>query len=168
MTPHHEHIHFTAKKIEEQKRIKESLKAKLAKQEVEKVKNELVDLMGIDVVTKLTSKRKRAYNSMTTSSQPKVQAINLVFIKITSKFEGDNHPNFSYYAVSPASLSSARSTFVLILILTAQSQIATVQLLVFNHGGWKSLRCQYMKCLDDSGVEEKMSEWDDNGSGSGG
>ncbi|GJU31726.1 hypothetical protein Tco_1175315, partial [Tanacetum coccineum] len=52
MTPHREHIHCTAKKIEEQKRIKESLKAKLAKQEVEKVKNELVDLMGIDVVTK--------------------------------------------------------------------------------------------------------------------
>ncbi|GJR11460.1 hypothetical protein Tco_0794112 [Tanacetum coccineum] len=66
MTPHHEHIHFTAKKIEEQKRIKESLKAKLAKQEVEKVKNELVDLMGIDVLDKLNDlankKRKRAYN----------------------------------------------------------------------------------------------------------
>nr|GEV29481.1 cysteine and histidine-rich domain-containing protein RAR1 [Tanacetum cinerariifolium] len=47
-----EHIHFTAEKIEEQKRIEESPKAKLAKQEVEKVKNKLVDLMGIDVVTK--------------------------------------------------------------------------------------------------------------------
>ncbi|GJZ41266.1 hypothetical protein Tco_0588152 [Tanacetum coccineum] len=47
-----EHIHFTAEKIEEQKGIEESLKAKFAKQEVEKVKNKLVDLMGIDVVTK--------------------------------------------------------------------------------------------------------------------
>ncbi|GJV95007.1 hypothetical protein Tco_1546584 [Tanacetum coccineum] len=47
-----EHIHFTTEKIEEQKRIEESLKAKLAKQEVEKVNNELVDLIGIDVVTK--------------------------------------------------------------------------------------------------------------------
>ncbi|GKB34397.1 hypothetical protein Tco_0879339 [Tanacetum coccineum] len=47
-----EQIHLTAKKIEEQKRIEESLKAELAKQEVEKVKNELVDLIGIDVVTR--------------------------------------------------------------------------------------------------------------------
>ncbi|GJZ69636.1 hypothetical protein Tco_0633186, partial [Tanacetum coccineum] len=37
---------------EEQKRIEESLNAELAKQEVEKVKDELVDLMGIDVVTR--------------------------------------------------------------------------------------------------------------------
>ncbi|GKA10059.1 hypothetical protein Tco_0689492 [Tanacetum coccineum] len=47
-----EQFHFTAEEIKNQKRIKESLKADLAKQEVEKVKNELVDLMGIDVVTK--------------------------------------------------------------------------------------------------------------------
>nr|GEU62017.1 hypothetical protein [Tanacetum cinerariifolium] len=47
-----EHVHFTAKKIKEQKRIEESLKAELAKQEVEKVKKDLFDLMGIDVVTK--------------------------------------------------------------------------------------------------------------------
>ncbi|GJS14240.1 hypothetical protein Tco_0408712 [Tanacetum coccineum] len=46
-----EQIHLTVEKIEEQKRIKESLKAELAKQEVEKVKNELVDLMGTNVVT---------------------------------------------------------------------------------------------------------------------
>ncbi|GJV22194.1 retrovirus-related pol polyprotein from transposon TNT 1-94 [Tanacetum coccineum] len=39
-------------KINEQKRIKETLKAKLAKQEVEKVKSELVDLLGIDVMTR--------------------------------------------------------------------------------------------------------------------
>ncbi|GJU94883.1 retrovirus-related pol polyprotein from transposon TNT 1-94 [Tanacetum coccineum] len=45
-------FHFTTEKIKEQKRIEESLKANLAKQEVKKVKNELVDLMGIDVVTK--------------------------------------------------------------------------------------------------------------------
>ncbi|GKD76333.1 hypothetical protein Tco_1338954 [Tanacetum coccineum] len=46
-----EQIHLTVEKIEEQKRIEESLKAELAKQEVEKVKNELVDLMGTNVVT---------------------------------------------------------------------------------------------------------------------
>ncbi|GJU87114.1 hypothetical protein Tco_1294660 [Tanacetum coccineum] len=43
--------------IEEQKRIKESLKADLAKQQVEKVKNELVDLMGINVVTQYYNKK---------------------------------------------------------------------------------------------------------------
>ncbi|GKC72831.1 hypothetical protein Tco_1118714 [Tanacetum coccineum] len=52
-----EQIHLTAEKIEEQKRIEESLKAKLAKQEVEKVKDELVDLMGIDVVTQYYNKK---------------------------------------------------------------------------------------------------------------
>ncbi|GJR38579.1 hypothetical protein Tco_1214263 [Tanacetum coccineum] len=50
-------IHLTAEKIEEQKRIEESLKAELAKQEVEKVKNELVDLMGTDVVTQYYNKK---------------------------------------------------------------------------------------------------------------
>ncbi|GJV41480.1 hypothetical protein Tco_1419920 [Tanacetum coccineum] len=52
-----EHIHFTTKKIEEEKRIEESLKAELAKQEVKKVKNELVDLMGTDVVTQYYNKK---------------------------------------------------------------------------------------------------------------
>ncbi|GKA31018.1 hypothetical protein Tco_0717323 [Tanacetum coccineum] len=47
-----EHIYFIAEKIEEQKRIEEFLKSKLAKQEVDKVKNELVDLMGTGVVKK--------------------------------------------------------------------------------------------------------------------
>ncbi|GJY61524.1 hypothetical protein Tco_0462181 [Tanacetum coccineum] len=46
-----EQIHLTTKKIEEQKRIEKYLKGELAKQEVEKVKSKLVDLMGIDVVT---------------------------------------------------------------------------------------------------------------------
>ncbi|GKD17071.1 hypothetical protein Tco_1206229, partial [Tanacetum coccineum] len=46
-----EQIHVTTEKIEEQKRIEESLKAELAKQEVEKVKDELINLMGIDMVT---------------------------------------------------------------------------------------------------------------------
>ncbi|GJY69991.1 hypothetical protein Tco_0472973 [Tanacetum coccineum] len=45
-----EQFYFTAEKIKEQKRIEESLKADLSKQEVEKCKNELVDLMGIDVI----------------------------------------------------------------------------------------------------------------------
>ncbi|GJW97539.1 hypothetical protein Tco_0179347 [Tanacetum coccineum] len=51
-----EQIHFYAEKIEEQKSIEESHKAELAIQEVEKVKNELVDLMGIDVVTQYYNK----------------------------------------------------------------------------------------------------------------
>ncbi|GKA44763.1 hypothetical protein Tco_0737559 [Tanacetum coccineum] len=55
------HVYFTAEKIEEQKRIEESLKAELAKQEVKKVKNDLVDLMGSDVVTKYY-KNKLLYN----------------------------------------------------------------------------------------------------------
>ncbi|GKE30978.1 hypothetical protein Tco_1450300 [Tanacetum coccineum] len=55
------HVYFTAEKIEEQKRIEESLKAELAKQEVKKVKNDLVDLMGNDVVTKYY-KNKLLYN----------------------------------------------------------------------------------------------------------
>ncbi|GJY74045.1 hypothetical protein Tco_0478476 [Tanacetum coccineum] len=45
------------KEIEEQKRIEESLKAELAKQEVERVKSELVDLIGIDVVTQYYNKK---------------------------------------------------------------------------------------------------------------
>nr|GEX49981.1 hypothetical protein [Tanacetum cinerariifolium] len=52
-----EQIHIIVEKIEEQKRIEESLKAELAKQEVEKVKDELVDLMGIDVVTQYYNKK---------------------------------------------------------------------------------------------------------------
>nr|GEV15192.1 Toll/interleukin-1 receptor (TIR) domain-containing protein [Tanacetum cinerariifolium] len=45
------HIYLTAKQIKEQKRIEESVKADLAKQEVELGKDELVDLLGIEVVT---------------------------------------------------------------------------------------------------------------------
>nr|GEV58880.1 hypothetical protein [Tanacetum cinerariifolium] len=41
-----EQIRLTTEKTKEQKRIAESLKAELAKQEVEKVKNELVNLIG--------------------------------------------------------------------------------------------------------------------------
>ncbi|GKE73177.1 hypothetical protein Tco_1535218 [Tanacetum coccineum] len=52
-----EQIHLCAEKIKEQKRIEESLKAEFAKQEVEKVKNKLVDLMGIDVVTLYYNKK---------------------------------------------------------------------------------------------------------------
>ncbi|GKA43561.1 hypothetical protein Tco_0736285 [Tanacetum coccineum] len=51
-----EQIHFYAEKIEEQKSIEEYHKPELAIQEVEKVKNELVDLMGIDVVTQYYNK----------------------------------------------------------------------------------------------------------------
>ncbi|GJV18094.1 hypothetical protein Tco_1363417 [Tanacetum coccineum] len=52
-----EQIYLTTEKIKEQKRIEESLNAELAKQEVEKLKSELVDLMGIDVVTQYYNKR---------------------------------------------------------------------------------------------------------------
>ncbi|GKE28176.1 hypothetical protein Tco_1443560, partial [Tanacetum coccineum] len=44
-----EHVHLTAEKIKEQKRIEESLKADLAKHNKERVK-ELIDLMGYDIV----------------------------------------------------------------------------------------------------------------------
>nr|GEW28448.1 hypothetical protein [Tanacetum cinerariifolium] len=44
-----EQIHLTTEKMEEQKRIEEYLKAELAKQEVENVKDEPVNLMGIDL-----------------------------------------------------------------------------------------------------------------------
>nr|GEU48464.1 hypothetical protein [Tanacetum cinerariifolium] len=56
VTEYGEQIHLTDVKIEEQKRIEESLKAKLSKQEVEKVKDKLVDLMGTDVVTQYYNK----------------------------------------------------------------------------------------------------------------
>nr|GEV49319.1 hypothetical protein [Tanacetum cinerariifolium] len=45
-----DHIHLIAEQIKEQKRIEESVKAELAKQEVELGKEELVNLLGIDVV----------------------------------------------------------------------------------------------------------------------
>ncbi|GJU98552.1 hypothetical protein Tco_1327823 [Tanacetum coccineum] len=46
-----------AKTMTESSKIEESLKAELAKQEVEKVKSELVDHMGIDVVTQYYNKK---------------------------------------------------------------------------------------------------------------
>nr|GFB08436.1 hypothetical protein [Tanacetum cinerariifolium] len=45
-----DHIHLIEEQINEQKRIEESIKAELAKQEVEVGKEELFDLLGIDVV----------------------------------------------------------------------------------------------------------------------
>nr|GEW64633.1 hypothetical protein [Tanacetum cinerariifolium] len=45
-----DHIHLIEEQINEQKRIEESIKAELAKQKVEVGKEELVDLLGIDVV----------------------------------------------------------------------------------------------------------------------
>ncbi|GJR67817.1 hypothetical protein Tco_0013882 [Tanacetum coccineum] len=47
-----EHVHFTKEQIKEQKRIKESVKVDAAKQEVEARKEEWIDLLGVDVVTK--------------------------------------------------------------------------------------------------------------------
>ncbi|GKA30866.1 hypothetical protein Tco_0717171, partial [Tanacetum coccineum] len=52
-----EQIHLTIEKIKEQNRIEETLKAKLAKQDVEKLKNELINLMGTDVVTQYYNKK---------------------------------------------------------------------------------------------------------------
>nr|GEU92841.1 hypothetical protein [Tanacetum cinerariifolium]GEU93750.1 hypothetical protein [Tanacetum cinerariifolium] len=46
-----DHIHLTAEQIKEQKRIKEPFIADLAKQEVELGKDELVDLLCMEVVT---------------------------------------------------------------------------------------------------------------------
>ncbi|GJV13837.1 hypothetical protein Tco_1355378 [Tanacetum coccineum] len=45
------HVYLTEEQIKEQKRIEESLKANMAKKEEELGKEELVDLLGIDVVT---------------------------------------------------------------------------------------------------------------------
>ncbi|GKB59049.1 hypothetical protein Tco_0915235 [Tanacetum coccineum] len=50
--PSGEHVHFTKEQIKEQKRIKESVKVDAAKQEVEARKEEWIDLLGVDVVTK--------------------------------------------------------------------------------------------------------------------
>ncbi|GJR73381.1 hypothetical protein Tco_0085746 [Tanacetum coccineum] len=46
-----DHVHLTEEQIKEQKRIKESVKADMAKREEEVGKQKLVDLLGIDVVT---------------------------------------------------------------------------------------------------------------------
>ncbi|GKB20658.1 hypothetical protein Tco_0854581 [Tanacetum coccineum] len=47
-----DHVHLTKEKIKAQKRIKESAKVKVAKHEVQVRKEELVDLLGPDVVSK--------------------------------------------------------------------------------------------------------------------
>nr|GEV45077.1 hypothetical protein [Tanacetum cinerariifolium] len=47
-----DHIHLTEKQIKAQKKTKESTKAEAAKHEVEVRKEELVDLLGPDVVSK--------------------------------------------------------------------------------------------------------------------
>nr|GEZ79574.1 hypothetical protein [Tanacetum cinerariifolium] len=51
VTKDEDHVHLTIEQIKEQKRIKESTKAEAAKQEVEVRKEELVDLLGPDVVS---------------------------------------------------------------------------------------------------------------------
>ncbi|GJZ02568.1 hypothetical protein Tco_0520529 [Tanacetum coccineum] len=53
-----DHVHLTEEKIKEQKRIKESAKAEATKHEVEVRREELVDLLGHDVVSKSTKKFK--------------------------------------------------------------------------------------------------------------
>nr|GEZ35789.1 hypothetical protein [Tanacetum cinerariifolium] len=47
-----EHAHFIEEQIKEQKRIEESVKANASKQEVEARKEDWIDLLGVDVVTK--------------------------------------------------------------------------------------------------------------------
>ncbi|GKA60034.1 hypothetical protein Tco_0759347 [Tanacetum coccineum] len=44
-----DHVHFTEEQIKEQKRIEESIKADIAKQEVEIRKEEWIDLLSVDV-----------------------------------------------------------------------------------------------------------------------
>ncbi|GKE29466.1 hypothetical protein Tco_1444850 [Tanacetum coccineum] len=51
VTEEGDHVHFTEEKIKEQKRIEELVKADLAKKEEVVGKEELIDLLGIDVVT---------------------------------------------------------------------------------------------------------------------
>ncbi|GJS59046.1 hypothetical protein Tco_0653830 [Tanacetum coccineum] len=47
-----DHVHLTKEQIKEQKKIEESANAEAAKHEVEVRKEELVDLLGLDVVSK--------------------------------------------------------------------------------------------------------------------
>ncbi|GJW25590.1 hypothetical protein Tco_0039401 [Tanacetum coccineum] len=61
ITEQGENIHLTEEQIKEQKRIEESVKADLAKKEVELGREELVDLLGINVVTS-TYKSKLKYD----------------------------------------------------------------------------------------------------------
>ncbi|GKG04407.1 hypothetical protein Tco_0314794 [Tanacetum coccineum] len=51
-TEDEDHVHLTEDQIQEQKRIEESAKAEAAKHEVEVRNEELVDLLGPDVVSK--------------------------------------------------------------------------------------------------------------------
>ncbi|GJS76764.1 retrovirus-related pol polyprotein from transposon TNT 1-94 [Tanacetum coccineum] len=53
-----DHVHLTKEQIKEQKKIKESAKDKAAKHEVEVRKEELVDLLGPDMVVKACPNRK--------------------------------------------------------------------------------------------------------------
>ncbi|GJU51809.1 hypothetical protein Tco_1221364 [Tanacetum coccineum] len=52
ITEDRDHVHLTEDKIQEQKRIEESVKAEAAKHEVEVRKEELVAFLGLDVVSK--------------------------------------------------------------------------------------------------------------------
>ncbi|GJT43679.1 hypothetical protein Tco_0952394 [Tanacetum coccineum] len=52
VTEGRDHVHLTKEKIKEQKKIKESTKAEAAKHEVEVRKEEVVDLLGPDLVSK--------------------------------------------------------------------------------------------------------------------
>ncbi|GJV25089.1 hypothetical protein Tco_1377784 [Tanacetum coccineum] len=52
VTEQGDHVHFTKEQIKEQKRIEESVKPDIAKQEMEVRKEEWIDLFGVDVVTK--------------------------------------------------------------------------------------------------------------------
>ncbi|GKA18318.1 transcription factor LHW-like protein isoform X1 [Tanacetum coccineum] len=47
-----EHVHLTEEQIKDQKRLEESAKAEMAKKQKEEMKDELIDLLGVDVVKK--------------------------------------------------------------------------------------------------------------------
>ncbi|GJU60984.1 hypothetical protein Tco_1238750 [Tanacetum coccineum] len=47
-----EHVHLTEEQIKDQKRLEESAKAKMAKKQEEEMKDELINLLGVDVVKK--------------------------------------------------------------------------------------------------------------------
>ncbi|GJZ95814.1 retrotransposon protein, putative, ty1-copia subclass [Tanacetum coccineum] len=53
ITEQGDHVHLTKEQIKEQKRIAESVKADVAKQEVEVRKEEWIDFLGVDVVKKI-------------------------------------------------------------------------------------------------------------------
>ncbi|GJS13164.1 hypothetical protein Tco_0407636, partial [Tanacetum coccineum] len=100
-----DHVHFTEEQIKDQKRIEDSVKADMAKKEVKVGKEELVDLLGINVATKVY-KAKIKYDKycdkmLNRRAQPRITNCDVLTRKglITLKIYGEDGsyeviPNF--------------------------------------------------------------------------